>query len=212
MRQPLAGIVLTVAMLGSGVALAPAATATGPDSTVGGCGFDSTTTPASGSTTQTGIIYDLSATHDFTGVPVGATVSCKITVNGVDAPGTTFSYSGYGEQAGADQLSYTAGDADWITLCQRTVYADGSDTGWECQGGDPMPLPPQWFIDDLNFIFGVVNDVFVWDVDPRLCPVLAAHAGTYGPITIQPDGDVYVADPFALGLNPVQDCPPYRNF
>ncbi|MDQ1700075.1 MAG: hypothetical protein QOG34_1938 [Frankiaceae bacterium] len=212
MRQPLAGIVLTVAMLGSGVVLAPAANAIGNNTTIGGCAFDTSSAPGSDGTTRTGVTYELSVTHDPSGLPIGATVSCKIEVNGVDAPGTTFSYLGYGEQAGADRVSFEADDGDVIQPCQRTVYADNTDTGWSCATAHNLILPPQELRDTLDFVSGIVDNVFVWDVDPRLCPVLAAHAGTYGPITIHPDGDVYIADPLNLALNPAQDCPPYGNF
>jgi hypothetical protein len=40
-------------------------------------------------------------------------------------------------------------------------------------------------------------------VDPILCPVLASLRGVYGPVTIDPEGDVWVAG------EKVWDCPPY---
>jgi hypothetical protein len=200
----------TLCLMGFAV---PPASAAEADVTTGGCGFDTNSVPLQGGpTTYTGVMYDVSATHNGAGLPTGATVSCKILVNGVDAPGTLFDYPGYGAQAGADPMSFEAGPADIVLLCQRTVYADGTDSGWYCPSALPLPFPPQWVIDDINLAFGVVDGVEVWDVDPRVCPVLAAHPGTYGDVTINADGDVYVADPFGLGLNPVYDCPPYGNY
>jgi len=187
----------------------PAGAATG-DTTWGGCYF-STSAPL-GSTTNTGVIGDRSVTRDADGLPTGATVSCKIQVGGVDAPGTTFSYSGYGEQAGVDPISFEAQLDERVVKCQRTVYADGTDTGWNCEieVGDPN-LPPQAVIDALNLILGIYDGVFVWDVDPRVCPVLAARPGTYGPVTVAADGDIDITDPLGLGLNAVYDCPPYQS-
>jgi hypothetical protein len=204
---------LCVSSLGlSAASVAPSAAASPvPGRTIGGCGFDSDSL-AIGSDQYTGIEYDRSITRDTDGLPTGATVSCKIVVNGVDAPGTEFDYLGYGVQAGANPISFAAGPADVVTECQRTVYADGGDTGWVCPGATTLPIPPQWVIDDIAWLVGIVNDVLVWDVDPRACPLLAAHSGSYGPVTVDPDGDVSVADPLGLGLDPVYDCPPYRSF
>ncbi|MDQ1683902.1 MAG: hypothetical protein QOC82_639 [Frankiaceae bacterium] len=204
------GVLMIVAFGSIGAVALPAGAATA-GSTSGGCGYNSDPTRDSG-TTYAGVIYDISVTRDTFGLPIGATVSCKIQVNGVDAPGTTFSYSGYGVQAGADPISFEVPDVDPVKLCQRTVYADGTDTGWACQGGAELPFPPQQWIDAINFVVGVVNDIVAWDVNPYACPILAAHAGTYGPITIDAQGDVFIngiPDPLLLGLNgQLNDCSP----
>jgi hypothetical protein len=211
MRTLPARILLTIAVLGATAVVAPSASAASTDSTTGGCAFFTNAPPLLGSTTYTGVVYDVSATQDAHGLPTGATVSCQVQVDGVAAPGTTFSYSGYGEQAGADPVSYEARDDQIVNLCQRTVYADATDTGWICAVTDPFFFPPQPVLDLLDFVFDTVNGVLIWDVDPRVCPIFAAHPGTYGPITIQPDGDIYIADPIGLAGNPFYDCPPYES-
>jgi len=212
MRKTVAAMTLVAVTLGTGVALAPGAAAVGNNTTIGGCGYNADRVDAVTGTRYTGVVHEASVTHDPFGLPIGATVSCKIEVNGVDAPGTTFSYLGYGEQAGADQLSFEAGDTDTVQMCQRTVYADNTDSGWNCPGAHNLILPPQEFVDTINFVTDVIDNVYFWDIDPRACPILAAHPGTYGPITVNADGDVYVADPLDLVLGPVEDCPPYGNF
>jgi len=210
MRTRLAVTVLIAASLAPIGAMAPPALAASYDTTIGGCEFDTNSVQAVTGSSQAGFVYDVSVTHDPAGGLIGATVSCKLQADGVDIPGTTFSYLGYGEQAGADPVSFDVGDAA-VGLCQRTVYADGTDTGWYCYPTS-MELPPSQIPPPVLELLAVVNEVFVWDIDPRLCPVLAAHSGTYGPVVVHPDGDVYVADPLNLGMNPVDDCPPYGNF
>jgi hypothetical protein len=180
----------------------------GSDEIHGGCFFDTDQPP--NATTQTGVIGDLSATTSGISVRIGAVVSCKIQVNGVDAPGTTFSYSGFGVQAGANPISYTATDLDYVGDCERVVYEDGVDTGWDCNS-TTITLPPGEFM-PIEFVLEVLHDVFVYSVDPQVCPVLAAHAGTYGPVTISPDGDVDAPDPLDLWNDPMYDCPPYGSF
>jgi len=213
MRTRLAALALTVTALGSIAAVASPANAVGNNTTLGGCRFNIDSVAAVTGSSWVGYVSDASATHDPSGLPIGATVSCKLQADGVDIPGTTFSYLGYGEQAGADPVSFDIDEFAIVGECQRTVYADGSDTGWFClPTATTLPLPPPGVVTAIDFVTGVVNDVFVWDVDPRLCPALAAHPGTYGPIVVKPDGDVYVADPLGLGLNPVEDCPAYGNF
>jgi hypothetical protein len=137
--------------------------------------------------------------------PIDATVYCRVEINGVAAPGTTFGYTGArGLEAGANQVSFSAAPSDIIVLDERVVYADGSDTGWDFQCGDCFSFPPDEVIADIDLVFSYI--------EPQVCPILATHAGTYGPITIGPDGDVYVPDPTGLGLNPIENCPPYGNF
>jgi hypothetical protein len=138
-------------------------------------------------------------------------VSCKITINGADAT-PTFSFDGTGVQAGADPVQITVSALDDVAPRQRVVYVDGADTGWICYGNNLL-LPQQHDIDNINAIFQTADNVLTARVDPEVCPALAAHTGTYGSITIKPDGDVYgVPDPLALGLNPLYDCAPYGDF
>ena len=77
-------------------------------------------------------MFDASATFDPTGAPTAAVISCRIEVNGVVAPDTTHSYSGFGVQAGIDPLTYTANAGDQVNECERDQFADGYDTGWIC--------------------------------------------------------------------------------
>jgi len=205
MRSTMTRVVLIgVATSAMAVGLAPAASAAGGDTIHGGCFFDTDQQAVVTNGAYTGVIGDKSLTQDASGLPADATVSCQIQVNGFPAPGTTFSYSGAGAQAGVDRVSYAAAGTDWVALCQRVVYSDGTDTGWGCLSPCECQLPPQVIIDLLNSTFAVL--------DAQVCPVLVAAAGTYGPVTITPDGDVYVADPIGLGLNPLYDCPPYGNY
>lgn len=205
-------VVAAAAVCATAVAI-PTASAAGSDLIFGGCGFNTDeNATVTGPDTNTGVIYDHSATFDATGLPTSATVSCQIQVNDVAAPGTTVSYSGFGLQAGANPISFTAAPDQSVSLCQRVVYGDGTDTGWVCPMTDPCfsvgGCPPE----ALTLVEGIVNNAFTSVIDPALCPVFAANAGDYGLVTINSDGDVDVADPLGLGLNPVYDCPPYGNF
>jgi len=200
------------------VGFAPAASAAGGDIIDGGCFFNTDQQATLTGGANVGVIGDKSLTQDASGLPIDATVSCQIQVNRAPAPGTTFSYSGFGVQAGVDRASFTAGPADSVNLCQRVVYADGTDTGWVCPGvehcfieGPPWPCLPPAVNALLDLVNGVLNDAFTTIIDPQVCPVLVANAGTYGPVTIAPDGDVYVLDPLGL-IGVAYDCPPYGNF
>ena len=197
-----------------------AATLTGPavhaastDVIHGGCTFVSATSDAATGGANVGVIGDLSVTTtgDPTPAPIGAVVTCWITVNGVTAPGTTNSYGDVpgldGVQAGAHPISYIAGPTDEIALCTSVVFADDSTTSSCSPGFDVV----QW-IDDL-LIWGpgpCGGDLVTQCLDAAGCPVLASMTGDYpGGVSIQPDGDVDVPDPLGLGLDPVYDCPPY---
>jgi len=209
-------LLIGVAASAMAVGFAPAASAAGGDIIDGGCFFNTDQQATLTGGANVGVIGDYSLTQDASGLPIDATVSCQIQVNDVPAPGTTFSYSGPGVQAGADRVSFTSAPEDWINLCQRVQYADGTDTGWVCPGPEhcfiegPPCFPPLVNV-LLDLVSGVVNDAFVTVIDPQVCPVLVANAGTYGPVTIASDGDVYVADPLGL-VGQVYDCPPYDSF
>jgi len=201
--------VAVIAAAASAIPLVAAPASAASDQIHGGCFFN-TDQPPTTSPDNVGVIGDLSATERGVDIRIGAVVSCKIQVNGVDAPGTTFSYSGYGVQAGADPISFTATDVDSVVECQRVVYQDGVDTGWVCTPPTNIQVPPE--IDPLALLLEILNDFLVYSVDPQVCPVLAAHPGTYGALTVGPDGDVNAPDPFDLFDGPLYDCPPYRNF
>lgn len=186
-----------------------AAHAGGPDRIHGGCSYETVKKPTTDE--YDGVIRDRSITTDGDGAPTGATVTCWIDVNGVEAPDTRFSYTGSGVQAGANQISFTAGDTDWVTLCRAVTYADGSTEPTECAGPVVIQIPPECIV--TCDIIGTLDRLIVYAVDPAVCPALLRLAGSYpGGVTIAPDGDVYVPDPLILFDGPVYDCPPYGNF
>jgi hypothetical protein len=111
-------ILLAAALSLSPLVVPAAAHAAAPhDLIVGGCGWEAEPSTGGG-TTWKGVMYEHSVTTDSTGVPIGATVTCWIAVNGVEAPGTRISYSGFAVQAGVDRFSFTAGEFDPIQMCQ----------------------------------------------------------------------------------------------
>lgn len=203
-------------LLAAALSLSPlvvpaAAHAAAHDLILGGCGWESAPRTG-GATTWEGVMYDHSVTTDSTGVPTGATVTCWIAVNGVEAPGTRFSYSGFAVQAGVDRFSFTAEDFDPIQLCQQVTYADGSSGKYDgCDGALIFYFPPRNVTDILDIIDGDIDNAYVSVIDPLVCPELARLAGTYGPVTITPDGDVEVPDPLGLWDGPMYDCPTSSN-
>lgn len=203
---------LLVVAIAAGAALVPSyASASSTDILVGGCGYDE---PAVTGVERVGVIDDVSIamTRGLQHQPIGATVTCWITVNGVEAPGTRYSFSGFGVQAGAHPVSFTASDIDIVTLCWSVDFADGTSYEPECLTTIGKPLVPWWITDDENIVLGAVDDAEVTYVDPVVCPALEAARGSYGPVTVAADGDVYIADPIGLQPTPYYDCPPYRNF
>ena len=205
----------------------PAARASSPDATHGGCFFETVQSlpdTMTGDETETGVIGDRSVTTtgDAPPVPIGGTVTCWIDDNAVPIPGTTHSYSDVapvtGVQAGADPISFVANIGDFVNICQRTDYADGTSES-ECAKLLDPNWPPGFMVDLLDAVItpvndaiAAINDVLIADVDPVVCPVLVKLAGTdLGVVTVGPDGDVGVADPLGIGLNPLYDCPPYVN-
>jgi hypothetical protein len=143
-------------------------------------------------------------------------VTCWLEVNGVEAPGTRFGYVGTGVQAGVNPMTYTASNTDDVELCESVLFGDNTTTGDTCFPIDDIQIPPQVLWDAVDTVFAVVNDAEGCNASHDECSVVCAQlprlAGTYGPVTIGPDGDVYVADPLGLGLNRLYDCPPYGNF
>ncbi|MDQ1686427.1 MAG: hypothetical protein QOC82_3164 [Frankiaceae bacterium] len=201
-------ILATAATVALSVLVVPAAHASNPDRIFGGCFFD--TAPQVGSDLNVGVTGDLSTTRtgDLPPAPIGATVSCWIEVNGVEAPGTRHTYGdgSLAVQYGVDPLTFTAGPADWVMQCGSVTFADGTTLSG-------CPLPSDQIIDierGSGLFYEALNDFFTLVFDPVACPVLVQMAGSYpGGLTIAPDGDVYLPDPLGLRLNPIYDCPPY---
>lgn len=178
--------------------------------TYGGCGFNTFSHEALTGGTYVSAIYNLSVTTRAPiSTPVPATVSCKITINDVDVPDTEVSFTDLspltpGVQAGAAPVDLVIDDGDIVRLCQKTVYTGtGQVDDWNCYGKD-WSFPPAFVYEALDYVF---TDV----VDPEVCSVLKQHPGTYGPITITPNGDVLGPDPLEFGLGMYFDCPPYRS-
>jgi hypothetical protein len=156
-----------------------------------------------------GVIGDLSFTTGPNGLPTDATVTCFVRVNGVVAPGTTFSYSGHGVQDGADEVPYTATDTDVVTVCQRVTYGDLTTEPESCTSVNSLQVPPQEVTDILS---GVEFQL----LDPILCPIFSqlyqlTGGGVLGVLRIDWDGDLYAAQPLGVGYVQVYDCPPYGN-
>jgi len=194
MKRTVTQVLVGAAVVGIVAASAPAASAAGPSIT-GGCflvaGSNNTATQGQ----NQGFVGGASRTS------TGATVTCWIQVNGVDAPGTQFSYPGSnGVQAGAWQISYTASSTDTVTECQSVAYDTGVTTPTTCTAVTTAQAPPQAVSDLARTLVNTAEPVF--------CPVLRSLAGNYGPVTITPDGDISVPDPLGLGYDPVADCPP----
>jgi hypothetical protein len=206
-------LILIAMTLMAGAAVTPATHAASADSIRGGCGYD--VEPTTGDS-WSGVIFDVSATSDAAGLPESATVTCWLTVNGVEAPSTRHSYGDVGGvrgvQAGAHSFAYNAGPEDNIGLCSTVQWADGS-TDSECPAITSLEFPPQVVWDTYDTVSaagqgaacdGSVNTCAVF------CPVLASVSGTYGRVTIGPDGDVYLTA-FNPPYHRVLDCAPYGN-
>lgn len=93
----------------------------------------------------------------------------------------------------------------WQTpqMCTE-VEIDGAGTFYwdtEVSAWSPDPDAP-CYIDRDRDLFDVVFDL-VYGLDPVVCPRFADAAPGAGPVVVEPDGDVYVADTF------LWDCPPY---
>jgi hypothetical protein len=188
---------IVAAIFGASVVIGPAsAHAAAHDLLLGGCG---TTAEPDLDGRYSGVMYDHSVTTDPTGRPTYATVSCWVQVDFAEVPGTRSTYSGFGVQTGAHPVSFSAGVGDTIEYCESVVFADGT-TGPEYPCGDQnLTVPPP--------TVSAVLEIVLSDTESVVCPTLAGLAGVYGPVTIGPDGDVYVPDPLGLGTNPVFDCP-----
>jgi len=184
------------------VVCAPVAYASPSYTISGGCFFDTSSQAPVTNGDYVGGIGDLSVTQDkATQLPVSATVSCKIAINGLDGPIFSSSDIAPGVQVGADQVSFTASDTDVVQLCQKVEYngLNGFETDpWDCQAQTTLPFPPP-------VVYDAINDL-MRTLEPLTCATFAGLAGDYGGVIIESDGDVIVS---ALGNEPINDCPPY---
>jgi hypothetical protein len=174
------GRLLVAFALGASALAAPAgAHAATPDVVHGGCAFVSDSHVPRADGQEFGVLYNvtMTTTGDIPPTPIDATVSCWIVVNGVEAPGTRFSYSGPGVQVGADRASFDDGGDLYYpyTVCQSVAFADGTTSPINCGTPDVWRNPPEWnaVINDLNAVFGAIADAAENHIDPVVCQVLA---------------------------------------
>lgn len=214
-RRLLLALVSAMAAVGATLIVTPAAHATSSDVIRGGCDY---TYNAVVGDTWVGVQTEHSVTT--TGAPsltpIGATVTCWVEVFGVVAPGTTHSYGDVagvtGVQAGAAPISFTAPALDTISNCVAVDFADGTTTDATCfPQGDTVEVPPQFVKDTINEILDGWCVVCPETLDQVACPVFVQLSGSYGPITIEPDGDIDVPDPVGIGTSRIYDCPPYSD-
>ena len=126
LRVAISAVALTL------VAASTSASADPGDHLTGGCGFntDSQATLTGGQ--NVGVIYELSLSQHATGLPSTASVACWIEVNGVEAPFTRISATGTGVQEAEALISFTAGPADTVLMCQSVSFADDGTVNTNC--------------------------------------------------------------------------------
>ncbi len=144
------------------------------------CGYDSFTQQTLTGGTWTGFAWG----YAVRGPDDDVAISCVVKVNGVPVAQVDSGTSRAAAVA-AGRVEFTAGDADVVSLC-RVVTVNGAATE-TCPG--PYWGPPEDWSEYEEF-FGYLDDAFVL-ADGLYCPVLGAHAGTYGPVTVTGGGDVY---------------------
>lgn len=123
----------TVAAL---VAQGTAANADPGDHLIGGCNLVSVTSDPLTAGQTDAIIAEVSASLEgsVTGGPSFATVSCWISINGVEAHATRLNAGGFGVQVGELQTSYATTSTDVVALCQQVTFLDGST--WTAADGN----------------------------------------------------------------------------
>jgi hypothetical protein len=202
MKLGLGKAVVVAALLASGLTLS-AAHAVAPLShyAVGGCFFEA---DSEAMVTQPDTYVGVLGVAVVSADPVASirSAECYFGVNGNEA-------DHLGPIAGpvpvsAKPTTFVAHDGDVTELCTIVHWSDG-DTTDSCQDSTDLQLPPQQVYDLLDSLDSVEKA----NVDPVVCPILAAHAGTYGPFFIDAQGDVYGPDLLGLGIAKLWDCPAY---
>ncbi|HVF04242.1 MAG TPA: hypothetical protein VNA20_05325 [Frankiaceae bacterium] len=131
-------------------------------------------------------------------VSASVTIRCYVTVNGVVQGGAdTGVGSGTGVATAQKDVSFAAGDADVVKVCAQ--YTSNHGSGTVCTTVGVSQIPPQVVFDTIDGALAQVWPI----VDPPVCDQLEDRAGTYGPVYINDQGDVYVDG------EPQWDCPPY---
>ena len=189
--------ILVAGLVASALALGAPGAHAGSDSRFeGGCSFTSVADPGL-RPQQVGEIDIATLVYSPTpgSNPVWATVTCYIAVNGVPQEGTLVAGSGAVVVTGGGVVRYDAAANDVVTLCTEIDFTGPGDTTPTVTGcpifHDP-DWPPPFFWDTL---WGIV--------DPVVCPVIAAAQGTYGPVDIDEQGDIYIVGELFY------NCPPY---
>lgn len=135
------------------------------------------------------------------------TIRCEIRVNGVLATATPTGGPTPGVAVTAGEIRYESRSTDTVEAC--TVYTTGHGTETSCQRSMTLTIPPCQAIGDCDVVailFATVSDTMVEEVDPKVCPMLAAHRPSAPPyVETDWDGDVYVLGELFW------DCPPYRS-
>jgi hypothetical protein len=194
---------VAVAALGVLAGPAPAASAAPGDTIGGGCGYGPLVYVAGSTAPLESVIYDESTTQNVGGAPIQATVHCWIDVNGIAQSDSNLYASGFGAQEGNKPYAVRATPYDVVQVCEAVQFdPDPYWTDEGCADVTTIQAPPQAIVDLINFIMDTIDNLPTQVVDPTLCPILKSLAGTYGPITIDPSGDVYFG-------KLIYDCPPY---
>jgi hypothetical protein len=202
-------------MRGKAALLATAATAVtfiGPvgtahadfgDTIYGGCGFVTIGSPILPAGQNDGVIYVDALTTEQSTLPSDATLSCWITVNGVEQTATKLTAIDpphTGIESGAKQINFTAADTDVVAECQQVTYADGST--WTAPDGSVGT-------DCRTENAGTDNTL---GCKALVLLGLRVHGQIFGGlITINPDGDLYLGEPVGPGSIWIYDCPSFGN-
>lgn len=134
------------------------------------------------------------------------TVRCEIRVNGAAVTGTPTGGPTPSVAVTAGEIRYESTLSDEVEAC--AVHTTGHGTGTSCRPATSTTIPPCQALgscDVVTIALETLRDVEVEEIDPRVCPMLAAHRPGAPPyVGTDAEGDVYVLG--ALWW----DCPPYR--
>jgi len=188
------------------------ASADAGDTIHGGCSFNTDSNQTATQGQNTGVIEATAISLTSANTPdAGASVHCKIQVNGVDAPGTQLDVAANaaGIEQGQAQISFDdQGGTLPSALCEKDDWGDGDTTGWVCQASIEIQIPPQAVIDLINTVFDTINGVLALvDLNPVLCPLLqqVGPQNIGGVVIIAADGSLTITDPLGL-IIVTNDC------
>jgi hypothetical protein len=169
---------------------------------VGGCFFDAALTTHAISA-YSGVLGVAAIVSIGSGI-TPAIITCEIRVNGVSPnPTTSGSWSGLGVVAGARETGFVLGADDTIELCQTVEFVTSGNTQSTCSPAVRVAVLSERVAYYGNTFANGVPAGLDNQADVILCVLLGAQAGTYGPITIEREGDVHGPSHVS------KDCPPY---